>query len=457
LGGVPFPTSFADPLAVPVAFLAAATIGALFALNARHPFTRDGHLSISVFFAGWLTSELPLHHLFWQVLATAAFVRAGALGAWPGWLGLAIAVGSWIGLLEMFAQARRAGDVVEEALAGALGPTYAGDIDAELRAQLAVPMAMAQLALPFAVRRAGVERIRGLSYGPAGRRNELDIYRPEDARPGCPVIVQVHGGAWILGNKEDQGQPLMRYLASLGWVCVAINYRLSPRATFPDHIADVKRAIGWVKANIARYGGDPDFVAITGGSAGGHLSSLAALTANDPAFQPGFEDVDTRVRACVPFYGVYDFTNRSGLGRADLRAFLGRFVFKTTFEASPEVFDRASPMSRVNAEAPPFLVIHGTNDTLAPVGEARLFVELLRKASRAVVAYAELPGAQHAFEVFASARTGHVVRGVARFLAFEHAAYLAARARPALAPAAATTRGAAAETPAPASDVVAAE
>jgi acetyl esterase/lipase len=176
-------------------------------------------------------------------------------------------------------------------------------------------------------------------------------------------------------------------------------------------------------------------VCLTGGSAGGHLSALAALTPGDPAFQPGFEGADTSVRACVPFYGIYDFTNRSGLGRRDLRALLGRFVFKKTFEAAPELFDRASPMSRVSADAPPFLVIHGTHDTLAPVAEARHFVELLRKASRAVVAYAELPGAQHAFELFASARSGHVVRGVARFLAYEHALYLETCARPALTPA----------------------
>ena len=99
----------------------------------------------------------------------------------------------------------------------------------------------------------------------------------------------------------------MSHLAELGWVCVAINYRLSPRSTWPDQIIDVKRALAWTKEHIAEYGGDPDWVAITGGSAGGHLSSLAALTPNDPQFQPGFEDADTSVRAAVPFYGLYDF------------------------------------------------------------------------------------------------------------------------------------------------------
>ena len=121
----------------------------------------------------------------------------------------------------------------------------------------------------------------------------------------------------------------MAHLAERGWVCVAVNYRLSPRGTWPDHIVDVKRAIAWVKAHIAEYGGDPDFVAITGGSAGGHLSSLAALTPNVAGFQPGFEDADTSVQAAVPFYGVYDFTNRDGTSRADMEDMLARMVFKS--------------------------------------------------------------------------------------------------------------------------------
>ncbi len=91
-------------------------------------------------------------------------------------------------------------------------------------------------------------------------------------------------------------------------MCVAINYRLSPRATWPAHIVDCKRAVAWVREHIAEYGGDPGFIAVSGGSAGGHLSSLLALTPNQPEWQPGFEDMDTSVDACLPFYGVYDTT-----------------------------------------------------------------------------------------------------------------------------------------------------
>ena len=146
------------------------------------------------------------------------------------------------------------------------------------------------------------------------------------------MLLQVHGGAWTVGAKEHQGRPLMNQMAAKGWVCVAINYRLSPRDPWPAHIVDVKRAIAWVKDNIADYGGDPDYLAITGGSAGGHLTALAALTPGDPEFQPGFEDADTSVQAAVPFYGIYDFAGSTGLTNAiGMRDyFLGPRVMQTT-------------------------------------------------------------------------------------------------------------------------------
>ena len=99
-----------------------------------------------------------------------------------------------------------------------------------------------------------------------------------------------------------------------------MNYPLSPKARWPQHLVALKRAIGWIRANIAEYGGDPSFLAVTGGSAGGHLSAMLALTGNDPALQPGFEYVDTSVQACVPHYGVYDFTAEDGTRASRQRA-----------------------------------------------------------------------------------------------------------------------------------------
>jgi acetyl esterase/lipase len=231
------------------------------------------------------------------------------------------------------------------------------------------------------------------------------------------VLLQVHGGAWAMGEKRTQANPLMGHLAERGWVCVSINYRLSPRSTWPDHIVDVKRAIAWVRANIDRYGGDPSFLAISGGSAGGHLASLAALTPGLAAFQPGFEDADTSVTAAVPLYGVYDFLNRDGTSAKALGPFVARLLFKSQPDDDRETWEQASPLSHVGPHAPPFFVLHGTNDTIVPVGMARSFVARLRSSSQQPVVYAELPRAQHAFDVLPSVRAHRTVHAIERFLA----------------------------------------
>ena len=367
---------------------------------------------------GWLTSEMPLHAIGWQALATAGFARRGALRSLPGLVGLGVSAASWVTLSRIWKDSLEAGDVYDEALRDGLG----AELDAgeePLAPKEEVVLTRQRIASgPLTQWRRRYVSGPSVTYGDAGRRNQLDIWKRPDlpADAEAPVLVQVHGGAWVIGNKDQQGMPLMAHMADRGWVCVSINYRLSPRATWPDHIIDVKRALAWVKANIAEHGGDPGFVAITGGSAGGHLSSLAALSANEPDFQPGFEDADTSVQAAVPFYGVYDWTNRDGTGRADMEDMLARLVLKTTRDESPELWDRASTMSWVRPDAPPFFVIHGENDTLVPVEQARAFVDLLRAESKEPVVYAELPGAQHAFEVFDSPRTMHTAPAVHRFL-----------------------------------------
>jgi acetyl esterase/lipase len=280
-------------------------------------------------------------------------------------------------------------------------------------------------AIPFKSR--AVRATRDIDYwGDGTKRHRLDVYRSRLAASGkAPVMVYIHGGAWMIGEKREQGKPMMYELVARGWVCVAINYRLSPKATWPDHIVDAKRAVAWVKEHIGEYGGDPDFVAVSGGSAGGHLCALLALSAGDPAFQPGFEEADTTVQAAVPFYGVLDLTS-SPTGAAifgpGLRKMLEQRVMKVQESAHPELFRAASPTYRVRAGAPPFFVLQGVNDTLVPVESARVFVERLRAVSRAPVAYAELPLAQHAFDVLASLRCQATTSAVGDFLEAARAA-----------------------------------
>jgi acetyl esterase/lipase len=197
---------------------------------------------------------------------------------------------------------------------------------------------------------------------------------------------------------------------------VSVNYPLSPRSRWPEHMIAVKRALAWIRAHGAEYGADPSFVAVTGGSAGGHLAALLALTAGDPALQPGFEDADTSVAAAVPCYGVYDFLDPDAIQVPILRWVLERYVFKAWRDESPEPFRDASPLHRVHAKAPPFLVIHGDADSLTAVEDARRFVAALREASPAPVLYAEMHGGQHAFDLVPSLRTAPVIEAIERFL-----------------------------------------
>jgi acetyl esterase/lipase len=391
-------------------FLAVSLVGAAFTVSGLLRVRRLGYLTFPYFMAGWLTSELALHHIMWQLLATGVFVVLGALEAWPGRLGLGITGLSWVGLLWAHLRAAPSGAVVREALREGLGAPLEPP-----------PAARGWRANPFRMRHPEVERIANLPYGKPlpgdkGRRNLLDVYR----RPGAeraPTLLQIHGGGWTIGEKEQQALPLINLMAERGWVVIAANYRLSPKATFPDHIIDVKRAIAWIRRHGAEYGCDPDFICITGGSAGGHLVALAALTANDPAFQPGFEDVDTSVAACVPFYGVYDFLDRHGVRTgAAMTPFLEKSILKSSPDERRELWESASPIARIHPDAPPFFVVHGTHDSLVFVEEARLFVHALREKSNSPVAYAELPGAQHAFDSFHSPRSAPVIHAVAAFL-----------------------------------------
>ena len=397
-------------------------------LNALRP-VPSYYAGIPAMFGGWLTSELAPHLLTLTAVDTVReLVRPPAAGrSRPG---LALAAGSLAGLGTLVVQSERAKTHVEGALSEGLGDDYRDRLS-EKHDDLDLSTPLGQLAMPFRMRNEGVEVIKDISYVDHGRRGLLDVYRPRDSdtghrQGGAPVLLQVHGGGWTMGTKDQQGIPLMLHMAAHGWVCVAINYRLSPRDAFPAHLVDVKRAIAWIREHGPSYGGDPDFLAITGGSAGGHLAALAALTPNDPEYQPGFEEADTTVQAAVPHYGVYDFAGASGTRKARLMrdGFLGPRILQKNPRQEIEEFEKASPMLQVSAEAPPFFVIHGRHDTLVEVSQARQFVEALRSISKQTVAYAELPGTQHAFDVFPSIRSAHVVRGVDRFLRFTYDRWL---------------------------------
>jgi acetyl esterase/lipase len=400
-----------------VSFLRRQAVIAALTANAVRPYPGPT-AGILSFFAGAAFGELAPQVLAFTAADAVAHVARGRRTGRLSRPGLALAAASGVGLGFLIRQSNQVRRHVEDALVEGLGVDYVEQLDAPpTPADLATPWR--QLVNPLWLLDPRVKVDKDIAYSTYGRRNLLDIYRSAENQPSkAPVLLQVHGGAWMVGRKDQQGIPLMQHMARRGWVCVAINYRLSPRAAFPDHIVDVKRAIAWVKEHIAEYGGDPDYVVITGGSAGGHLCALAAVTPNVPEWQPGFEEADTSVQAAVPHYGVYDFAGSTGLASAVAMRdrFLGPRILQTTWERDPHRFEAASPILRIDGDEPDFFVIHGAGDTMVDVGQARAFVDRLRRVSKKSVVYAELPGAQHAFDMFPSIRSAHVVRGIERYL-----------------------------------------
>ncbi|RNL61092.1 alpha/beta hydrolase [Nocardioides marmoriginsengisoli] len=373
---------------------------------------------------GLLASELPLHTAGLVAATTAsALLRGGPPRSVADRLGAGLAVAGGVALLGAQRQQQASGRVLEEALRAGLGEHYRDHLPADGRAPDRVPLTRRQVLLPRFTERAGYLRAQDLSYGDAGRRNHLDIWSrtdlPVDGR--APVLIQVHGSAWVAGSKRGQGYPLMSLLARRGWVCVAINYRLAPAARWPAHIIDVKRAIAWVKQEIAAYGGDPEFVAITGGSAGGHLSALAALSANAPVFQPGFEEADTSVVAGVPLYGVYDLIDRHGDSPKSQEEFWRRLVLGQSRDEAFAIYDQGSPLSWIGPDAPPLFVLHGAEDTFTAPAQAGTFASSLRAVSRQPVVHAELPGTHHCWDLLPSLRTAYTVHAIDRFLAYVRA------------------------------------
>jgi acetyl esterase/lipase len=396
---------------------------AALAANAVRPL-RSRYGAVPTFFAGWLASELAPQWLAVTAADAAAelTVRRRRAGH-PDPIGLGVAAATATALGWVIVNANRSATHVETTLRDGLGEDYLDDLE-DAPSVEDVRTRVRELARPFKLTRPGVEVIRDINYTAGGKRARLDIYRPAGRDlHDAPVLVQVHGGAWTIGTKEQQGLLLMNAMAERGWVCVAMNYRLAPKHPFPAQIIDVKKAIAWTREHIASYGGDPSYLVVTGGSAGGHLAALAALTPGEASYQPGFEAADTSVAGCVAFYGVYDLAGLTGDKPAEqLRdGFLAPRVFKKDPVKDREDFVRASPLAHVSADAPDFFVLHGTNDSLVDVRQARAFVEKLKQSSKRTVTYAEFPGTQHAFEVFGSIRSHHVIRAVERWLLHHHA------------------------------------
>lgn len=299
----------------------------------------------------------------------------------------------------------------QASLAALRGVVSAADLDAEWPVAVRTPpMWEALRQRPYLYRRA-------VHYGDSPAQ-VLDVWRRKDlpVQP-APVLIFVPGGAWVHGRSMLQGSALMSYLAAQGWVCLAIDYRAAPKHRWPRHIIDVKTAIAWARANVDKFGGDRNFVAVAGCSAGGHLAALAGLTPDDPQYASKLPDgADTSVDAVIGVYGRYDWEDQSTRERAQFVEFLERVVVQRRIARRPEVFRDASPIARVHRNAPPLLVIHGSKDSVIPVEQARSFVERMRAVSGSMVGYLELPGAGHGFDLVDGERAGVAAHATSLFL-----------------------------------------
>ena len=388
--------------------------------------TRCKFTLVFQFFIGWIILELAAFHAF--INAAFILMSIGDAGDWQwhSYLGLIVGlINIWL-LRDIHQRADRAKNEFDKTLTIGLGDDYKNEIIEERAAQLNTGTHK-QWHKPFSLNNDTYEHFSNIVYG-SNDRNTLDLYKPKDgAYKPRPVMLQIHGGGWTLGFSERQGLPLRNKLIEAGWIFVSINYRLSPKHTFPSHLIDCKQSLSWIKDNISEYGGDPDFIMTTGGSAGGHLCSLVALTANQytDILQPGFEDADTSVKGCLPMYGVYDFLDRNKT-REDMPMtdFLTKHVMQCQPEDNEALWEIASPLAQTHDQAPPFMITHGQLDTLAFVEEAQYFAKAMRLNSKQACVYTELEEAQHAFDIFNSPRCVHTINAMHTFSEWVYSHYL---------------------------------
>ena len=295
---------------------------ALVTLAALVPPRRPRSVASLGFWLGYLVNEFPFLAFCWLVASTLLALGNESPGSAAGLGILALAVLTACGLALIMRRELLAGPVVARALHRDLGLSGTTGLSVGRTVGRRVPARTVFLPLPLRPR--AVQRIANISYGPAGRRNRLDLYRHRSPPIGAAVLIHFHGGHFRMGGKSREARALFYRLAHQGWVCISADYRLRRAGRFPASQVDAKRVIAWAREHAAEYGADPSLLVVAGNSAGAHLASMAALTANDPVFQPGFERADTSVSAAVCLYGFYGNRDLAGPLPSSPRAYVRR-------------------------------------------------------------------------------------------------------------------------------------
>jgi len=243
---------------------------------------------------------------------------------------------------------------------------------------------------------------RDVEYGRAGdRKLVLDVIRPKEPAEGpLPVIVWIHGGAWRAGDKSSGSMRLAPYAASGEYFCASVGYRLSGEAVWPAQIHDCKAAIRWLRVNAEKLGIDPERIGVWGSSAGGHLVSLLGTSGGVKKLEGdcGAPGQSSRVTCVVDFCGPSDFVTiskaREGAGRnanGPIELLLGGTVDQKHDEAVA-----ASPITHVSPDDPPFLIVHGTEDSTVPIDQAERLALALKKAG-VEATFVKVQGGGHGF------------------------------------------------------------
>jgi acetyl esterase/lipase len=221
-----------------------------------------------------------------------------------------------------------------------------------------------------------VEEILGIEYGTGGERKlHLDLYQPKGRTKATPAIFFIHGGAWRSGKRSDMKFYCVKF-AEKGYVTATASYRLTGEAPFPAAVHDVKCAVRWLRASAAKYQVDPKRIAVSGNSAGGHLSMMIGYS-DDPALEGtgGNNGVSSGVCAVVNFYGPTDLTTDFAKKQGVVEDFMGG----KTFDEAPDIYRLASPLFHLTRDDPPTLIFHGTIDSTVPIVQADKLSDKLKE------------------------------------------------------------------------------
>lgn len=264
------------------------------------------------------------------------------------------------------------------------------------------------------------------------RPMRLDLYLPPITRTPAPVVVWIHGGAFMFGDRTAlppllEGERLFTRLPLAGLAVASIEYRLSSEAIFPAQLEDVQASIRWLRARHHELEIDPDRIATWGESAGGHLAAFAGVAGRaEPSAELDadieFPELPTAVAAVVDWYGPTDFAAMDRQAGAisrmthDAPDSPESRLIGAPVQERPDLVEQADPAASATSTAPPFLIMHGTRDGLVPVGQSEHLARRLEELG-VRVDFRPIAGADHVFEGYE--KGGALVDEVVEFLTRE--------------------------------------